>query len=64
MTTKEHLRKRPSWELNNMVLALSMCPFLNTEEEEERLKLAKEVLAERRDVGGERSKGNSAGGRA
>ena len=36
---------QPRWAVKNMVKALSMHPWLNTEEEEQRLRAAKIVLA-------------------
>lgn len=46
----ETLRKKPTWELKAMVTALSqpVSSFLNTEEDNERLKNAEQVLKERR----------------
>jgi len=39
-----HLEKRPTWELKNMVKALSLHSWLNTQEEEKRLLEAKKIL--------------------
>tara|TARA_R100000700_G_C3179273_1_gene155573 strand:- start:145 stop:291 length:147 start_codon:yes stop_codon:yes gene_type:complete len=39
--------KRPTWELKNMVKALSMLSLLNTPEEDERLKMVKLELKRR-----------------
>jgi predicted ATPase len=39
--------KRPTWELKNMVKALSMHPWLNTTEETHRLETSKQELARR-----------------
>ena len=39
-----NLEKRPTWELINMVKALSLHSWLNTEEEEKRLTEAKKIL--------------------
>ena len=39
-----NLEKRPTWELKNMVKALSSLRLLNTEEEEKRLIEAKKIL--------------------
>lgn len=44
---KEIVGNRASWELVNMKKALSMCPMLNTEEENKRLEASKIVLRER-----------------
>jgi hypothetical protein len=41
------LTKRPTWELKNMVKALSLHSWLNTVEEQQRLKDAKVELKER-----------------
>jgi hypothetical protein len=41
------MRTRPTWELRNMVKALSMHPWRNTTEETHRLETAKEELTER-----------------
>ena len=43
-----NIKRRPSWELKNMILALSMHSWLNTKDEDERLKLAKQELEERK----------------
>ena len=43
-----NMKRRPSWELKNMILALSMHSWLNTKDEDERLKLAKQELEERK----------------
>lgn len=51
MVTREESKamwsKRPSWELRNMVKALYMLPWLNTEEEVERRTIAEEILKDR-----------------
>ena len=39
--------KSPTWELRNMVKALSFHPWSNTPEEKQRLKAAKSELAKR-----------------
>ena len=39
--------KRPTWELKNMVKALSLHSWLNTPEEDERLRMAKLELKRR-----------------
>ena len=39
--------RQPTWALRNMVLALKMCSWLNTPEENERLKAARMVLRNR-----------------
>ena len=41
------LKRRPSWELKNMIKALSFHPWLNTKEENDRLHLARQELKER-----------------
>jgi len=41
------LKRRPSWELKNMIKALSFHPWLNTKEENARLQLARQELKER-----------------
>ena len=46
----KNINRKPTWELKNMVKALSMHPWLNTPEETKRLKAAKEELS-RRQVG-------------
>jgi len=43
-----NLRTKPTWELRAIVKALSIIPFLNTDEDNERLKQAQIVLYERR----------------
>ena len=43
-----NLEKRPTWELKNIVKALSFHSWLNTEEEKERLLEAKKILKLRR----------------
>lgn len=43
-----NLEKRPTWELKNIVKALSLHSWLNTEEEKERLLEAKKILKLRR----------------
>ena len=43
----KNLNRRPSWELRNMVKALSMHPWSNTVAEDQRLEEAKEELARR-----------------
>jgi hypothetical protein len=40
--------RQPTWAIANMVKALSMHPWLNTEEEEARLYAARMVLKNRR----------------
>jgi hypothetical protein len=40
--------RQPTWSLANMVKALQMHPWLNTEEEEKRLYAARLVLRNRR----------------
>ena len=47
MTREEQVKlwsARPSWELQNMVKALEMLPWLNTFEDIERLEIAREIL--------------------
>tara|TARA_R110002020_G_scaffold407712_1_gene617675 strand:+ start:178 stop:465 length:288 start_codon:yes stop_codon:yes gene_type:complete len=46
-TQGELMDKRPTWELRNMVKALSFHPWSNTPEEKQRLKAAKLELAKR-----------------
>jgi len=41
------LKRRPSWELKNMIQALSFHSWLNTKEENARLQLARQELKER-----------------
>jgi len=41
------LKRRPSWELRNMIQALSFHSWLNTKEENARLQLARQELKER-----------------
>jgi hypothetical protein len=41
------LKRRPSWELKNMIKALSFHSWLNTKEENDRLHLARQELKER-----------------
>jgi len=43
----KNLNRRPSWELRNMVKALSMHSWSNTVAEDQRLKEAKEELTRR-----------------
>ena len=43
-----NLRTKPTWELRAIVKALSIIPFLNTDEDNERLEQAQIVLYERR----------------
>jgi len=45
------LKRRPSWELKNMIKALSFHPWLNTKEENDRLQLARQELKERVNLG-------------
>ena len=45
------VKSQPTYALRNMVKALSMHSWLNTEEEKERLLLAKEELKKRRNNG-------------
>ena len=42
------VNNRPTWELKNMVKALSMMRALNTDEENERLAEAKQELKKRK----------------
>jgi len=44
-------RERPTWELRNMIKALSMLPWLNTAEETQRLENAKKELSRRNQQG-------------
>jgi len=44
-------RERPTWELRNMIKALSMHPWLNTAEEIQRLENAKKELSRRNQQG-------------
>ena len=46
-----NLEGRPTWELKNMVKALSLHSWLNTEEEKKRLLEAKKILKLRRKEG-------------
>ena len=39
---------RPSWELNNMVKALNMLPWLNTEDDQKRLEEVTYELKQRK----------------
>ena len=43
-----NLINRPTWELKNMVKALSMHSWLNTNKETERLHMAKLILKQRK----------------
>ena len=43
----KNINRRPTWELKNMVKALSMHPWSNTVAEDQRLEIAKEELARR-----------------
>ena len=43
---KKIVGNQPKWAIKNMVKALNMCPWLNTEEEKQRLQAAKIVLKE------------------
>ena len=45
---KMNLRTKPTWELRAIIKALSVIPFLNTDEDNERLENCKLVLKERR----------------
>jgi hypothetical protein len=45
------LKRRPSWELRNMIQALSFHSWLNTKEENARLQLARQELKERVNLG-------------
>ena len=45
---KKIVGNQPTWALKNMVKALKMLPWLNTAEDELRLKAAKEVLKSRK----------------
>jgi hypothetical protein len=45
----DRIRKRPTWELRNMVKALSLHSWLNTPEEKRRLQLSKIELKKRGD---------------
>tara|TARA_R100001530_G_C4238377_1_gene134635 strand:- start:183 stop:374 length:192 start_codon:yes stop_codon:yes gene_type:complete len=42
------MKRRSTWELKNMILALSLHSWLNTKDEDERLKLARQELEERK----------------
>lgn len=44
----EQLKNRPTWELEGIVIALRLHHWLNTDEENERLKAAKKLLRERK----------------
>lgn len=48
---KNTIKNKPTWELRNMKKALSgnVASFLNTKEDNERLKLVKKELKERSD---------------
>ena len=43
----KNINRRPTWELKNMVKALSMHSWSNTVAEDQRLEIAKEELARR-----------------
>ncbi len=43
----KNLNRRPTWELKNMVKALSLHSWLNTPAENQRLEIAEEELARR-----------------
>ena len=43
-----NLRTKPTWELRAIIKALSSIPFLNTDEDNERLEQAQIILYERR----------------
>jgi hypothetical protein len=45
---KNLIGDQPTWALKNMVKALNMLPWLNTPEDELRLKAAKLILKERK----------------
>ena len=44
---KKIVGNQPSWTLKNMVKALNMLPWLNTDEDKQRLEAAKVVLKSR-----------------
>ena len=44
---KKIVGNQPSWALKNMVKALNMLPWLNTDEDKQRLEAAKVVLKSR-----------------
>lgn len=59
---KRIVGNQPAWALQNMVKALQMLPWLNTADDELRLKAARMVLKDRRGAeanGGLRAKGGS-----
>ena len=45
---KKIVGNQPTWALKNMVKALNMLPWLNTDEDKQRLQAAKVVLKTRR----------------
>ena len=45
---KMNLRTKATWELRAIIKALSVIPFLNTDEDNERLEQAQIILYERR----------------
>ncbi len=47
-TAKRIIGNQPSWALHNMVRALDMLPWLNTDEDLERQKAARIVLKARK----------------
>ncbi len=44
---KRLFSRRPTWELENMIHALNLFPWLNDEDARNRLQAAKEIVAER-----------------
>jgi hypothetical protein len=47
MQNQEWVRRRPTWEVRNIARALTYFSFLNTPEEAERLRVAKDELQKR-----------------
>ncbi len=45
---KRLVGNQPTWALQNMVVALNLFPYLNTPEDEQRLKAAKLILSDRK----------------
>jgi hypothetical protein len=44
----KYLEKQPTWALKNIIKALSFHSWLNTDEEKQRLKIAKLILKNRK----------------
>lgn len=47
MMDQEWVRNRPTWEIRNIAKALTYFSFINTPEENERLRVAKDELRQR-----------------